>query len=63
MEKQEVKDGIALMYIKDGVMYPCALTEEQYTMLTLFVSGVCQPLNVITSKPQGTAVNLTGGKK
>lgn len=55
---RSIKDGIALMYIKDGTLYPIAITEEQYTMLTIMVSSICQPLNVLINEPQGKAVNL-----
>jgi hypothetical protein len=56
-----MKDGIALMYIKDGVMYPVALTQEQYDILQ-FTARLFEPITVI-NKPQGEAVNLLDKKK
>ncbi|MBK5492228.1 hypothetical protein [Bacillus sp. TH13] len=52
-----MKDGVILMYCKDGVLYPVALTNEQYEMLQMS-SMLFQPLKVVFDKPQGQAVNL-----
>ncbi|MDY7965422.1 hypothetical protein [Bacillus thuringiensis] len=52
-----MKDGVVLMYCKDGVLYPVALTNEQYEMLQMS-SMLFQPLKVVFDKPQGQAVNL-----
>lgn len=57
-----MQDGIALMYIKEGTLYPVAMTAEQHQMLTMLVAGICKPLHVMTEFPQGKAVNLTGAK-
>ncbi|HDR7711231.1 TPA: hypothetical protein QCX89_003238 [Bacillus cereus] len=56
-----MKDGVVLMYCKDGVLYPVALTNEQNEMLQLS-SMLFQPLKVIFGKPQGQAINLLEGK-
>lgn len=57
-----MKDGVVLMYCKDGVLYPVALTNEQNEMLQ-FSSMMFQPLKVVFDKPQGRAINLMEGKK
>jgi hypothetical protein len=56
----EMKDGVALMYIKDGILYPVALTQEQYDILQ-FTARLFEPLKII-DKPQGKAVNLLNKK-
>ncbi|HDR8155592.1 TPA: hypothetical protein QC057_004621 [Bacillus cereus] len=57
-----MKDGVVLMYCKDGVLYPVALTNEQNEMLQ-FSSMMFQPLKVVFDKPQGQAINLMEGRK
>ncbi|MBK5474380.1 hypothetical protein JFU54_28765 [Bacillus sp. TH19] len=57
-----MKDGVVLMYCKDGVLYPVALTSEQNEMLQMS-SMLFQPLKVVFDKPQGQAINLLGDKK
>ncbi|MDA2525869.1 hypothetical protein PDQ24_28970 [Bacillus cereus] len=52
-----MKDGVVLMYCKDGVLYPVALTNEQNEMLQMSAM-LFQPLKVVFDKPQGQAVNL-----
>lgn len=52
-----MKDGVVLMYCKDGVLYPVALTNEQNEMLQMS-SMLFQPLKVVFDKPQGQSVNL-----
>jgi hypothetical protein len=56
-----VEDGVALMYIKDGVLYPLALTQEQYDILQ-FTARLFEPLKII-NQPQGKAINLLDKKK
>lgn len=51
-----MEDGVALMYIKDGVLYPVALTEEQNEVLQ-FTAKLFEPIKVV-NKPQGKAINL-----
>ncbi|MGG0209566.1 hypothetical protein [Bacillus mycoides] len=57
-----MKDGVVLMYCKDGVLYPVALTSDQNEMLQLS-SMIFQPLKVVFDKPQGQAINLLEDKK
>ncbi|EOO23574.1 hypothetical protein IIU_06981 [Bacillus cereus VD133] len=57
-----MKDGVVLMYCKDGVLYPVALTNEQNEMLQ-FSAQLFQPLKVVFDKPQGQAINLLEGKQ
>ncbi|PEW60465.1 hypothetical protein CN448_30850 [Bacillus cereus] len=57
-----MKDGVILMYCKDGVLYPVVLTSEQNEMLQ-FSSMMFQPLKVVFDKPQGQAINLMEGRK
>ncbi|EJS63459.1 hypothetical protein [Bacillus cereus] len=57
-----MKDGVVLMYCKDAVLYPVALTSEQNEMLQLS-SMIFQPLKVVFDKPQGQAINLLEDKK
>ncbi|HDR6318357.1 TPA: hypothetical protein QCU53_005211 [Bacillus thuringiensis] len=52
-----MEDGVVLMYCKDGVLYPVALTNEQNEMLQMSAM-LFQPLKVIFDKPQGQAINL-----
>ncbi|WP_198174703.1 hypothetical protein [Bacillus tropicus] len=56
-----MKDGVVLMYCKDGVLYPVALTNEQNEMLQ-FSSMLFQSLKVVFDRPQGKAINLTEGR-
>ena len=56
-----MQDGLVLMYVKDGVVYPVALTEEEYATLQM-LGQVFNPVTVITDKPQGEALNLTRKK-
>lgn len=59
-----VKDGIVITYVKDGVIYPVALSTSEYRMIESLVAGICNPLKVVFDQPQGTAVALkVGGKK
>ncbi|WP_180235729.1 hypothetical protein [Bacillus toyonensis] len=52
-----MEDGVVLMYCKDGVLYPVALTNEQNEMLQMSAM-LFQPLKVVFDKPQGQAINL-----
>lgn len=54
---RNVKDGVVLMYMKDGVLYPVALTNEQNDMLQ-FTAELFSPLKVAMDKPQGKAINF-----
>lgn len=51
-------DGLVLMYCKDGVIYPVALTQEQIEMLDMGIGMFIQgKLNVISDKPIGKIIN------
>lgn len=56
--EEKLNDGIVLMYLKDGVIYPTALSNEQRKMLEMMVASVCNPLHVLFDFPQGSAENL-----
>jgi hypothetical protein len=56
-----MKDGVALMYVKDGVLYPVVMTQEQYDILQ-FTAKLFEPLKII-DQPQGKAINLLDKKK
>lgn len=53
----KVPDGVVLMYVKDGELYPIAMTEEQWQMLQLTANAIASPIKVI-NKSIGTAINL-----
>ncbi|MGX5629062.1 hypothetical protein [Bacillus thuringiensis] len=57
-----MKDGVVLMYCKDRVLYPVALTNGQNEMLQ-FSAQLFEPLKVVFDKPQGQAINLLEGKQ
>jgi hypothetical protein len=57
-----VKDGAVLMYCKDGVLYPVALSAEQNEVLQI-TARIFAPLNVVMNKPQGKVVNLSTMKE
>lgn len=54
----DINDKVVLMYVKDGTVYPVALTENQLTMLQFLSKALGEPLKVVFDQPQGTAVNL-----
>ena len=56
-----MEDKAVLMYVKDDVVYPVALSNEQVDMLQFFAQAFA-PLKVIRDHPLGKAVNLTGRK-
>jgi len=54
-----MKDGLILMYVKDGVIYPVAMSNDEYDMLQIVGSAIFEDKKInIINKPQGTAVNL-----
>lgn len=57
-----MKDGLVLMYMKDEVLYPVAMTESQFNMLQ-FLGKTLEPIKIVFDQPQGSAVNLTQKKK
>ena len=57
-----MKDGLVLFYVKDGIILPVALTQEQgdvFDMLMNIMPGTVRVIN----KPQGTAINLMAEKR
>lgn len=56
-----VKDGLVLAYVKDGIVYPVAMTKDGYDMLQFMAPALNngQPLKVIADKPMGKAIDLT----
>lgn len=57
-----VKDGPVLFYCKDGILYPVALKTEQHEIFEMTVR-LLSPLRIVSDKPQGTAINLIGGRQ
>ncbi|WP_017726746.1 hypothetical protein [Halalkalibacterium ligniniphilum] len=53
-----MKDQLGLFYVKDGVSYPVALTEEQKSIFNLTMAAI-GPIKVIENKPMGIAVRLS----
>ncbi|WP_092330363.1 hypothetical protein [Desulfosporosinus hippei] len=53
-----MKDGLVLFYIKDEVILPVALTEEQNQTFEMLMSIMPGTITVV-DKPQGRAINLT----
>lgn len=53
------KDGLALVYVKDSVAYPVALSKEQLEMLDITI-GMClsDGMKIIGDKPIGKVINL-----
>lgn len=54
-------DGIVLMYVKKGVIYPIGLTKVDALMIDAILSSMGVTINVISDKPQGMALDLRGG--
>jgi hypothetical protein len=56
-------NGIVLMYCKEGVIYPVALTQEQLDILDMGIGMFLQgKLNVISDKPVGEIMNYCKNK-
>ena len=55
--RMEVKDGLCLTYIKDGVMYPVGISKEQDTILQNIIPSMLGKLYVYTDKPIGDVIN------
>lgn len=57
-----MEDGLVLMYVQDGTVYPVALTKGEHDAL----QGLGQyfsPITVISDMPQGKAVNMIENKE
>jgi hypothetical protein len=52
-------DGLILFYVKDGIIYPVALNEEQQIAFKFAQQLLPQPIVYIKDKPLGVAVNLS----
>jgi hypothetical protein len=57
-----MEDQAVLMYCKDGIIYPVALTEQQQ-MIFKMTASLLSPLTVVGDRPLGRAVNLTPNKE
>ena len=53
-----MKDGIYPIYVKDGIVYPIALTKEQYSTFRFTMSICFEKITIIEDRPLGEAVNL-----
>ena len=53
-----VKDGIVIMYCKDGTIYPVGLKQEQLEMLDLSLGIFFQGTLKVINKPLGKVSNL-----
>ena len=52
-----VKDGIVIMYCKDGTIYPVGLKQEQLEILDLSIGMFLDGITII-NKPVGKILNL-----
>lgn len=58
-----MKDGFCLTYIKNGIMYPVAISKEQLKTLQVIVPSTVfadDRIQVIVDKPIGEVVNYKG---
>lgn len=62
MDHKGIKDGLVLMYVLDGTLYPVGLTKEQAQLFLIAISAL-DTLHVMTSHPQGKAANLLEQKE
>lgn len=60
---KKLEDGAYLVYIRDGVAYPVALTEDQHEMLQISVAIIATPLTVLLKHPLGQAENIVAKLK
>jgi len=63
MELKNMSDGksngLALVYLKDGILYPVGLTQDQLDALDLTIGIALQnKLSVFTDKPMGKATSV-----
>lgn len=59
----KIKDGLVLMYVKDNIIYPVALTQEQVNVFEVIQQVLPQPIKVMTNMPIGEAINLAKENK
>lgn len=53
-----MKDELALMYIRDGIMYPVALSKKEDRIVQALIKTF-KPIKVMYKHPIGKAVILT----
>jgi hypothetical protein len=53
-----MRDGLILMYVKEGEVFPVAMTEEQYEMIQLMGGSILNGKIRLINEPQGKATNL-----
>jgi len=54
-----MKNGdFAIFYIKDGQLYPVAISEEQHNMLQIMIPATLGKKIQVLDKPQGELINL-----
>ncbi|USG65208.1 hypothetical protein NDK47_24300 [Brevibacillus ruminantium] len=57
-KQQVVESGLFLIYVKDGTIYPVALTKEQKETFYFLMNILPQPVKYIADRPLGKAVTL-----
>lgn len=57
-DQQSVEDGLVLFYVKDGTLYPVALTGEQKETFGFLMKVMPQPIKIISDMPIGKVQNL-----
>jgi hypothetical protein len=59
-----MKNGdFAIFYIKEGQLYPVAISDEQNTMLQMMIPATLGNKIQVLDKPQGELVELKRNKK
>ncbi len=59
-----MKNGdFIIFYIKDGQLYPVAISKEQHQMLQIMIPGMLGKKIQVLDKPQGELINLKGETK
>ena len=53
-----MEDSLILMYVKDDVVYPVALSQDQVETWQIIQQMIPQPIKVIGDHPIGKAINL-----
>ena len=55
-----IEDGLVLFYIKDGKLYPVALTEDQKMLFDMCMASISriESIKVMGNLPQGEVVSL-----
>ena len=55
-------DGLALMYLKNGTLYPVGLTRDQLEALDLIIGVAIQnKIHIFTEQPMGKAISVLKG--